>query len=212
MFTNLYVKQPLDKIADDWDFFHEKAIGHFSTFKPWGQNIYGIRRRTISTGEVIDPRKGSISRHFEITPDGLVEWTHQPMKLHVTLGGTPHRVAHNFGYWHINDVDELYLPLPGPTAEALGYFLVIMGCPTGEESDRFVWYCQNCFTLMFERQYETGRLGFAGFWRAEREAVRAYNQDAAHQLCPECGHANPRGYCWNSSVDTEAEREARKLW
>jgi hypothetical protein len=212
MFANLYVNEPLEKIAEDWDFLHEKVIGHFSTFKPWGQNIYGIRRRAISESEVNDPRKGAISQHFEITPRGLVEWKHQAFKLHVTLSGTPHRVIHNFGYWHINDMDELYLPLPGPTPDELGYFLVIMGHPTGAESDRFAWYCQKCLTLMFEFQYETGRLGFPGFWKAERVAVKAYNADPKNQLCPECGHVNPQGYCWSPAKDTPSEQEARKIW
>ncbi len=30
---------------EDWDFFQDKIVGRFSTFKPPGQNIYGIRRR-----------------------------------------------------------------------------------------------------------------------------------------------------------------------
>ena len=66
MFAELMVKEPLDKIIEDWDFFEDKVLPKFSTFKPMGQNIYGIRRRMISGGEVNDPRKGNISRHFEI--------------------------------------------------------------------------------------------------------------------------------------------------
>lgn len=61
MFANLYVEEPLEKVAEDWDFLHDRVIGHFSTLKPVGQNIYGIRRRTVGgPSGVDDPRKGAV--------------------------------------------------------------------------------------------------------------------------------------------------------
>jgi hypothetical protein len=212
MYATIMLREPLERVLGDWDFLQEKVIGRFSTFRPEGQNIYGIRRRQIDASQVVDPRKGLISEHYELGPSGIQVWHHAAFKLHVTLAGTPHRVAHNFGYWHINDMDELYLPLPSPEPGQPGYFLLCMGNPGPGESDRFAWYCQRCLTLLFERQYRTGDLGFNGFWRAERDAVTAYNSDPRHQRCPECGYVNPKGYCWNTVKDTPEERAARQLW
>ena len=212
MYANVLVREPLDKIMDDWDFFEDKVIGHFSTFKAAGQNIYGIRKRDIDARQVIDPRKGAISEHYELSPAGLSAWHHAALKLHITAAGTPHRVSHNFGYWHINDMDELYLPLPKQAPDEPAFFVVCMGNPKPGDGDIFAWYCTECLTLLFERRYETGTLGFDGFWRAERDAVRDYNADAANQLCPECGHVNFKGYRWNAGLDSEEERAARRQW
>jgi len=33
MFADVVVPEPLEKILGDWDFFQEKVIAHFSTFK-----------------------------------------------------------------------------------------------------------------------------------------------------------------------------------
>jgi len=212
MYANVLIKEPIEKIIDDCDFFQDNIVGRFSTFREDGQNIYGIRKRELDATQVIDPRKGAISSHFELGPSGISTWQHAALKLHVTAAGTPHHVSHNFGYWHINDMDELYLPLPKPAADAPAFFVVCMGNPKEGDGDTFAWYCEKCLTILFERRYETGTLGFSGFWRAERDAVASYNADAANQVCPECGHVNPKGYCWNVAKDSEEESAARQLW
>lgn len=212
MYANLLIKEPLDKVLEDWDFFEDKVIGHFATFKPEGQNIYGIRKRQIDAAQVIDPTKGSISGHFELGPRGVTSWTHGALKLHITSAGTPHHVSHNFGYWHINDMDELYLPLPRVEAGNHAFFIVCMGNPREGQGDTFAWYCEQCMTLMFERRHESGSKGFNGFWRAERDAVNEYNSDPQNQICPDCGHVNPKGYCWNTAKDSPEERLARQAW
>ena len=212
MFTEIMIDEPLEKVADDWDFFEDRVLKHYSTFKATGDNVLGLRRRSISNAGLNDPRKGNISHHLELGPNGLVEWSHSPLAVHVTTAGTPHTVSHNFGYWHINDKDELYMPIPERVPGELGYFVVVMGNPIGDETDAFAWYCEKCLTLLHDFVYETGRLGFNGFWKAEAKAVRSYNADPANRHCPECGHDNPMGYCWNSAKDTPEEAAARKLW
>ncbi|HEY7061830.1 MAG TPA: hypothetical protein VII06_10135 [Chloroflexota bacterium] len=212
MFEAIQVSEPLERVAEDWDFLAERVLPRFSTFKPVGQNIYGIRRRHIGDAGVTDLKKGSITEHFEMGPSGLIQWEHKPFQLHITTAGTPHHVSHNFGYWHINDMDELYLPMPGATPDELGYFILLMGAPGQGETDRFVWYCQNCLTIMHEFIYPTGDDGFNGFWRAERTAVDEYNSDRAHGRCPECDTQNPAAYCWNFNKDSPLEREGRTAW
>jgi hypothetical protein len=212
VYANLILDEPIERVLEDWDYLQEKVIGRFSTFRPEGQNIYGIRQRTIGDQVIVDPRKGAISAHYELGPDGVHTWHHSALKLHITLSGVPHRVEHNFGYWHINDMDELYLPLPNPVPDVPGYFLICMGNPRAGETDRFAWYCSECYTLMFERQYQTGDKGFAGFWKAERDAVTAFNSAERNQVCTECGHINPKGYCWNTAKDLPEEQFARRAW
>src|ERR1700691_1053310 len=121
--------RPIEKIADDWDFLDETIVGKFSTFREVGQNIFGIRRRAVSHETIIDPRKGNVAGALELGPKGVVAMPHKPLHVHVTVAGTPHRVAHSFGFWHVNDMDELYLPLPGVPGDPLGHAIVIMQTP-----------------------------------------------------------------------------------
>ena len=208
MFAAITVDEPIEKIADDWDFFEDRIFPKFSGFKHAGNNILGIRRRTISLDGVIDPVKGNASERYEFGPDGPKPWHQQGLKLHVTAAGTPHHVVHNFGYWHINDKDELYLPLPGDP----GFTLVLQGNPVGEETDRMAWYCEQCQTMIHEHVIESGRYGFLGIWKHERMAVTRYNSDVGLRTCPECGHVNKRAYCFHPRKDTPEEAEARKAW
>lgn len=211
MYSEIMVDEPIEKIADDWDFLEEKVAAKFSTFREFGQNIYGIRRRNVSRTEVVDLKKGKFSSLL-LGPQGIVGTGRNPLHFHITTAGTPHRIPHSLGYWHINDMDELYLPVPGVGDDSLGYFLVIMQTPKGSEGESFAWYCEKCVTMLYEVHYHSGELGLKGFWRAEENAVRSYNSDAAQRTCPECGHVNPFGYVWNTAKDTEEERAARALW
>ena len=107
MFHEIMIDEPLEKVVEDWDFFEDRVLKHYSTFKAHGDNVFGLRRRSITSAGLNDPKKGNISHHLELGPSGLVEWSHAPLSVHVTTAGTPHTVSHNFGYWHINDKDEL---------------------------------------------------------------------------------------------------------
>lgn len=212
MFREITIDEPIETIIDDWDFLADRIVAKFTMFRPVGQNIYGIRRRAISADGIIDPRKGDVSGALELGPQGVISVPHHPMHLHVTSAGTPHRVAHSFGYWHINDMDEIYLPLPNPEGEALGHYLVIMQTPTGNEGDSYAWYCEKCLTLLFERRHRTGEFGMQGLFKCSELAVREYNAEPRKRTCPECGYLNPMAYCWNSAKDTPEERAARAIW
>jgi hypothetical protein len=212
MITEVTIAEPIEKILDDWDFFADAIVGKFSAFREVGQNIYGIRRRSIGKAEIVDTKKGSFAEFFELGAQGPVTARFEPMRIHVTTAGTPHRVPHSMGFWHINDMDELYLPLPSPPSEPLGHFLVIMQSPSGNEGESFAFYCEQCRTLLHELHYATGKLGMQGMFRAEEVAVRAFNADLRKRTCPECGFVNPLGYCWNIAKDTPDERAARAIW
>lgn len=212
MFSEITIDEPIDKIIDDWDFLADRVVSKFTMFRPVGQNIYGIRRRAITNEGTIDPRKGNLSGSLEMGPQGVISVPHPPMHIHITSAGTPHRVAHSFGYWHINDMDEIYLPLPNPEGDPLGHYLVIMQTPTGNQGDSYAWYCEKCLTMLFERRHRTGELGMQGLFKCSERAVREYNADPLKRTCPECGYLNPMAYCWNSAKDTPEERAARAIW
>lgn len=211
MFATVGIDVPIEKIMDDWDYLDEKVVKKFTTWQETGQNIIGIRRRTITLKEIVDPKKGTFNS-VTMTPDGLLSKQHKAMKIHITPGGVPHRVEHSLGFWHINDMDELYLPIPARPGEEYGHFIVLMQTPTGDDRESYAQYCQKCLTLLFEYPYLSGRFGLNGIFRAEEESVRAYNADPKLRLCPECGHDNPLGYCWNTVKDSPAQAEARLLW
>jgi hypothetical protein len=217
LYSDIYVKEPLDKIAEDWDFIDEKIVRKFAGFRPVGDNIYGIRAVAHETPQGFgEGRKGTTDlvktrKNFEIGPQGVVEVARTPLTVHVTRAGTPHHTQFMFGYWHINDKDELIVSVP-PTDTAPAYILIVMGHPTGKESDRIAWYCERCTNLMVLREYVTGTAGFQGFWPFERQALAEYNGDVRLRTCSECGLVNPLGYSGFMQHDTPEERAARMSW
>lgn len=217
LYSDIYIDEPLEKIAEDWDFMDEKIMRKFAGFRPEGDNIYGIRAVAHdSTAQLGEKGKGTTDlvktrKNFEIGPRGVVEVARTPLNIHVTLAGTPHHTQFMFGYWHINDKDEIIIPLP-PTADAPAHLLIIMGHPSGNETDRIAWYCAQCTNLIFMREYVTGTWGFRGFWTWERAVIAEFNSDVKHRTCGECGAVHPLGYSGFTHHDTPAEREARRLW
>lgn len=211
MFKEVVVDEAIEKIIEDWDFLEDRVAAKYSTFREFGQNIYGVRRRMVNRTEVVDLKKGKFSSLL-LGPQGIVGTRRNPLHFHITTAGTPHRIPHSLGYWHINDMDELYLPVPGLSDDDLGYFLVVMQTPKGNEGESFAWYCQKCVTMLYEVHYRSGELGLKNFWRAEENAVREYNRDVKNRTCPECGEINPLGYVWNTAKDTPDESAARALW
>jgi hypothetical protein len=214
MFNEVYVDEAVDKLLGDWDLLSETMSKKFSRFKRAGENIVGIRRRVCSGATVFDPVKGELSPSVELGPEGLITLENTVLSLRMTCGGTPHRVPHNFGFWHINDMDELYLTLPGPTDDAPAYCLVLMQHPdpAGHAGESFAQYCEMCLTMLFERRYQTAELGFEGVFRFSDDSIREYNSLERNRLCPECGHMNPHGYTWNPNRDTPEMAIAREQW
>lgn len=212
LYSDLYVDEPLDKIADDWDFLSEKIIKRFYGFKDIGDNVVGIR--TIERDAVAEFGQKSvpvslpaIRENYEIGPNGVIIVPRIPFSAHITRAGTPHRTQHVFGYWHVNDKDEIIIPLP-PIGEQPARVLIIMGRPGEGETDRFAWYCDKCLTLLFMRE----STNFDTFWAAELAAVREYNSDHTHRTCPTCGHENHLAYSGMQVADRREEREARIQW
>ena len=113
LYSDVYVKEPIDKIAEDWDFMNEKILPKFFGFRAVGDNVYGIRAITHDTQKTIGSEKhtpmdmAKNRRNYEIGPKGVVVVPRTPLTIHVTRRGTPHRTEFLFGYWHVNDKDEI---------------------------------------------------------------------------------------------------------
>jgi hypothetical protein len=215
MYTNIYIDEPIEKIYDDWDFMNDKVIKRLQGFQQIGDNVYGVR--PIPQAGNAGPELKSamiLPRHrknFEIGPKGIVEVPRTPFIAHITCAGTPHHTQFLFGYWHINDKDEIIIPVPGMNGDA-DHIIIVMGRPNGDETDRAAWYCEECTNLLYMSEYVTGRDGFAGFWRWERAAVREYNSEVRNRTCWHCGHVNPMAYTAFHSQDTPETRAARSIW
>ena len=134
-----------------------------------------------------------------------------PLTIHVTRRGTPHRTEFLFGYWHVNDKDEIIIPLP-PTDTTPAHLVIVMGHPKDNETDRIACYCQQCGSLVFMRELVTGTIGFQRFFQWEHETVREYNSDPKLRTCWDCGHVNPLSYTAFPTRDTPEERESRMKW
>jgi hypothetical protein len=207
---DLTIEEPLEKAIDDWDFLEATIAKKFSTFRSVGSNIYGVRRRAVDPAAgITDPKKGDMSVVFELGPDGPVSHTFRSNNFHVIASGTPHHLPHSFGYWHINDMEELAVKFAGTDGD-LGYSLLIMRRPTGSEGESFAWYCEDCLTLLYELRLRTGELGLGEFWRGEVQAVTTYNAAAKLRTCPECGVVNAKAYPWNTAKDTPELASARR--
>jgi hypothetical protein len=218
MYADVYVDEKLDKVVDDWDFLAERVLPKFMGFRPVGDNVYGIRQLLHETPKAVEVQKGTgpviavpHRRHFEIGPKGKIAIKRTPLVAHMTMAGTPHHTEFVYGYWHINDMDEISIDLP-PTPDQPGYVLLIQGRPRNNEADRIAWYCENCTGLVHMSELVTGNLGFKDFWSWERAAVHGYNADPKLRTCRECGHVNSLGYCGFSTNDTPEERESRLKW
>jgi len=218
LYADVYVKEPIEKVIEDWDFLNERIVSTFSAFRPVGDNVFGLHPlRFDAAGHLKGPlQMGMCRRTLELGPHGIREQGRSRQRpgepaIGIAFAGTPHHVEGLFGYWHINDKDEVYISTP-PAENEPPTIIIVMPHPKGHETDRFAWYCERCTSLVFMRECVTGRDGFNKFWPAERAAVREYNSDAKNRTCWNCGCVNPLGYAAMCHFDTPEERQARMQW
>ena len=102
IYSDVYVKEPIEKIAEDWDFMSEKILPKFFGFRPVGDNVYGIRAITHDTQKTLGVKKDTPMdmaknrRNYEIGPQGVCVVPRTPLTLHVTRSGTAHRTEFLF--------------------------------------------------------------------------------------------------------------------
>ena len=191
------------RMHESIDLHDERELRKFIGFTPVGENFLGVRRRATKLME---------EDAYEIGPNGIVAPRRDPFGIYIVYGGTPHHTRGLFGYWHINDVDEVYITIGGASPEDEATRLILMRQPRSGERDMFAWYCERCVTLLYCFVFDTGNEGFQGIWRAEDEAVRTFNSDPKLRTCPNCGAEHPLGYRYMANKNTPAEEAARGLF
>jgi hypothetical protein len=105
--------------------------------------------------------------------------------------GAPHHLTQDYGWWHVNDTEEIYVPVPLVNG-ALAF--VILEATYKERWDKFQWYCLKCYTFLHEGKVNTGRVGMEGYWEAEARTVLEFNQDLDRRTCPNCKELHPLAY------------------
>lgn len=169
----------------DFNLLGEEAIKQFSAFERIGKHhlmgirllggtgrpnvMYGLRSGQPEVMDIVQPGKAI----------GFVP------------AGAPHHLTQDYGWWHVNDTEELYLPVPLVNGKLA---FVILESTFPERWDYFQWYCLKCYTFLHERKVNTGRVGMEGYWAAESAAVKEFNEDLERRTCPSCKTLHPPAY------------------
>ena len=128
----------------------------------------------------------------ELRPEGLLEYESRELLLHRVAAGTPYRVTHLMGFWHVSDADLLWFQIP---RTELTYYIALAGGRTTLQGDhRIAWYCGECAHEIYRQDFE--RVGDTGRFLSEvaTPVVQAFNADAARRRCPACGWEHPPAY------------------
>jgi hypothetical protein len=105
--------------------------------------------------------------------------------------GACHHLKGDFGWWHINTSDELYIPTLLSNGRRI--YLIVETQPA-DRWDFFNWYCRKCHTMLFRKGVHSGKEGVEGFWRTEWEAVQEFNSSEKLRRCGNCGEPHPLAY------------------
>ena len=135
-----------DKIYEFLEFAEDWTKEKYRGFLPFGDgHIMGLR--------YFPPEFAGADTTLDLMIENGVQTRPMPRpgeSMSMVKAGWPHHSPGVFGYWHINDEDEIYLPL----TLAGGAFLLILleGVPRGARWDRFVQYAGNAITSSMRKR------------------------------------------------------------
>lgn len=186
------------------DLLSEESKLRYRSFYPCGDMLIGLRyyeQKPQATG--FKP-----GRSLKIMNGKIVSEPRSDVMFTPPL--VPHHAEHVYGFWHINDQQEMIMNLK--LNDNRGLTVLIEGFPERGRIDRFAWYCLNCLNPLYMVQVETARVGLAGYYAVQEDGFAVFNGDEKVRTCSECGTVHPVAYSifpWN---DNEPEREARSQW
>jgi hypothetical protein len=128
----------------------------------------------------------------ELHPEGLLEYETRGFLLHRVAAGTPYRVTHLMGYWHISDADLLWFQIP---RTEMTYYLALAGGRTNLPGNHVIaWYCGECAHEIYRQ--DLARVGHTGRFLSQvaTPMVTAFNAEAARRRCSACGWEHPPAY------------------
>ena len=185
------------------DFTSKETELRYRSFYPVGDMLIGVRYRDLNATN--GPRYG---RSLKIIDGKIVAEPRANVMFTPPL--VPHHPEHSYGFWHVNDEQEMALNFKLSDAKAVT--VLVEGFPKRGRHDRFAWYCLNCVHPLYMREVETGRVGLPGFYAVEDDAFQTFNGDVALRTCSECGTVHPLAYSIFEWSDTPETRAAREAW
>jgi hypothetical protein len=188
------------------DFAADDSQLRYRSFTPVGSMLIGLRfRGGAGADKKLEQRSG---RQLKIVDGEISSIPRSSMMFTPPL--VPHRTEFNYGFWHVNDEQELGINLSLGGEKRVT--ILIEGFPEKGRQDRFAWYCNACLTPLFMRGVETHRVGLGGFYSVQQAAVTEFNTNDKLRTCPNCGEVHPLAYSAFDWADTKEQKAARALW
>lgn len=186
------------------DLMTEESKLRYRSFYPCGDMLIGLRYAEPKPGQ----KSFKPGRSLKIMNGKIV--SEPRLDVQFTPPLVPHHAEHVYGFWHINDQQEMVMNLKLEDDRRLT--VLIEGFPERGRIDRFAWFCLECLNPLYMVEVETAKVGLGGYYAVQEDAFELFNNDESVRTCSECGVVHPVAYSifpWN---DNEAEREARALW
>ena len=169
----------------DFDLLGEEAAKQFSAFDRLGKDhLMGIRMLGgKGRPNVMYGLRGGKPEVMDIIKPGQA--------FGYVPAGASHHLTQDYGWWHVNDADEIYVPVPLNNGTLA---FLIFESQFSERWDKFQWYCLKCYAFLHQRKVHTGKVGMEGYWEAEAAAVKEFNEDLELRTCPNCKTLHPPAY------------------
>jgi hypothetical protein len=176
----------------------------YRSFYPVGEMLIGLRFHDVNpTGTHM-----RMGRTLKIIDGKIVAEPRANVMFTPPL--VPHHSEHGYGFWHVNDEQEMVLNFK--LSETRTVTVLTEGFPKRGRRDRFAWFCLECLNPLYMREVETGRVGLPGFYAVEDDSFQTFNSDDNLRTCKECGTVHQHAYSIFAWKDTPEEKAARAIW
>ena len=186
------------------DLLSEESKLRYRSFFPCGDMLIGLRYHETNPGRTAF----KAGRALKIIDGKIVSEARKDVQFVQPL--VPHHSEHVYGFWHINEAQEMSLNLKLDDNRRLT--VLVEGFPERGRKDRFAWYCLSCVTPLYMAEVETGRVGLGGYYAVQEDAFEVFNGDEKVRTCRSCGTVHPVAYSIFPWKDSREEKEARQCW
>jgi len=187
------------------DLMSEESKLRYRSFYPCGDLLIGLRYHEPKP----DSKAFKIGRQLKII-DGKIVGDEHRSDVSFIQPLIPHHSEHVYGFWHINEAQEMSISLKLNDDRRLT--VLVEGFPTKGRKDRFAWYCLKCVNPLYMVEVDTGSVGLGGYYAVQEDGFNVFNADEKVRTCSSCGTVHPVAYSifpWKDSAD---ERASRDLW
>jgi hypothetical protein len=186
------------------DLMSDESKLRYRSFYPCGDMLIGLRYHEPNPGR----QALQIGRQLKIIDGKIVTEARSDVQFVPPL--VPHHTEHVYGFWHINDQQEMSMSLKLDNERRLT--VLIEGFPHAGRKDRFAWYCLKCLNPLYMTEVETGSVGLGGYYAAQEDAFDLFNNDETLRTCGKCDAVHPIAYSIFPWKDSPREKESRQLW